>query len=180
MSPQWKAVFVQIYNNYSTDTLSYIFIDGTFVTRETKIITTSSEVPEQGGTTFSLVTTGEKYFWDNKQDALISGSTIKTINGNSILGSGNLVVSGLPSVTTTDNGKVLKVVNGGWEPSTGGSGLPSVTTTDNGKVLKVVDGGWEPSTESSGLTNPGTLPSFSATVSGEVLTIAWNAGTLPS
>jgi len=32
--------------------------------------------------------------FNNKQDALVSGTNIKTINGNSILGSGNLVVSG--------------------------------------------------------------------------------------
>ena len=31
---------------------------------------------------------------DGKQDELISGTTIKTINGDSVLGSGNLVVSG--------------------------------------------------------------------------------------
>ena len=32
--------------------------------------------------------------WNNKQNALVSGSNIKTINGNSLLGSGNLVVGG--------------------------------------------------------------------------------------
>lgn len=32
--------------------------------------------------------------WNNKQNALVSGSTIKTINNNSILGSGNLVITG--------------------------------------------------------------------------------------
>ena len=32
--------------------------------------------------------------WNNKQDALISGENIKTINGQSILGSGNLSISG--------------------------------------------------------------------------------------
>lgn len=30
----------------------------------------------------------------NKQDKLISGTNIKTINGNSILGSGDIVISG--------------------------------------------------------------------------------------
>ena len=32
--------------------------------------------------------------WNNKQAELISGTNIKTINGNSILGNGNLVISG--------------------------------------------------------------------------------------
>lgn len=31
---------------------------------------------------------------DDKQDSLISGTNIKTINGNSILGYGNLIISG--------------------------------------------------------------------------------------
>ena len=53
------------------------------------------------------------------QPVLESGVNIKTINGNSILDSGDLVISGgggsgLPTVTTADNGKVLRVVNGVW------------------------------------------------------------------
>ena len=32
--------------------------------------------------------------WNNKQNLLVSGSTIKTINGNSLLGSGNLSIGG--------------------------------------------------------------------------------------
>lgn len=32
--------------------------------------------------------------WNGKQDALVSGTNIKTINGNSLLGSGNLIVGG--------------------------------------------------------------------------------------
>jgi hypothetical protein len=31
---------------------------------------------------------------NDKQDTLVSGTNIKTINGNSVLGSGNLVISG--------------------------------------------------------------------------------------
>lgn len=31
---------------------------------------------------------------DTKQDTLVSGTNIKTINGNSLLGSGNIVISG--------------------------------------------------------------------------------------
>lgn len=46
------------------------------------------------------------------QKALVSGTNIKTFNGNSILGSGNLAVRELPAVTTSDNGKFLRVVNG--------------------------------------------------------------------
>ena len=36
----------------------------------------------------------------SKQDTLISGTNIKTINGSSILGSGNLTIGGSPTVLT--------------------------------------------------------------------------------
>lgn len=50
----------------------------------------------------------------SKQDKLVSGTNIKTINGESILGSGNLAVGGLPTVSASDNDKVLTVANGEW------------------------------------------------------------------
>lgn len=58
----------------------------------------------------------------------------------------------LPSVSWSDNGKVLTVKDSKWqavEPE-GGSGLPDVTTEDNGKTLKVVDGEWSVVTTSDG------------------------------
>lgn len=42
----------------------------------------------------SHVLPADRSRWNNKQDALISGENIKTINGQSILGSGNLSISG--------------------------------------------------------------------------------------
>lgn len=50
----------------------------------------------------------------SRQATLVSGTNIKTVNGNSLLGSGDLTVGGLPSVSASDNGKVLMVVNGAW------------------------------------------------------------------
>ena len=47
------------------------------------------------------VTTSDKSTWSGKQDALVSGTNIKTINGTSILGSGNLDVQTLPTVQGT-------------------------------------------------------------------------------
>lgn len=38
----------------------------------------------------------------NKQDTLVSGTNIKTVNGNSLLGSGNLVISGGASMTEVE------------------------------------------------------------------------------
>lgn len=51
---------------------------------------------------------------NTKQDVLVSGDNIKTINSQSLLGSGDLQVSGLPAVTSSDNNKILQVVNGAW------------------------------------------------------------------
>jgi len=50
----------------------------------------------------------------SRQAMLVSGINIKTINGTSLLGSGNISTAELPTVTTSDNGKVLQVVNGAW------------------------------------------------------------------
>ena len=47
------------------------------------------------------VTSSDKTTWSGKQDALVSGTNIKTINGNSILGSGNSDVQTLPTVSGT-------------------------------------------------------------------------------
>lgn len=127
--------------------------------------TYESKAAASGGTAVSLVTTGEKYTWNNKgngtitgitmngaskgtsgvvdlgtvitahqslsgkQDKLVSGTNIKSINGVSLLGSGDLAVSGLPTVTSSDNDKVLKVVNGVWAAAEGDGGS-SLTYTD--------------------------------------------------
>lgn len=62
---------------------------------------------------------GLSYFWSKiknalgyKQDALISGSNIKTINGSSILGNGDLTVGGDPTAMT--QAEVLTAVQNGW------------------------------------------------------------------
>ena len=44
--------------------------------------------------TNKFVTSSEKSNWNDKQDALISGTNIKTINNQSLLGSGNINISG--------------------------------------------------------------------------------------
>lgn len=47
------------------------------------------------------VTTSDKNTWSGKQDALVSGTNIKTINNQSLLGSGNITVQTLPTVEGT-------------------------------------------------------------------------------
>ena len=55
------------------------------------------------GSTNKTVTSTEKSTWSGKQDALVSGTNIKTINNESILGSGNITVSGGGGTTVTAN-----------------------------------------------------------------------------
>lgn len=64
---------------------------------------------------------GLEYFWGLinrlKQDTLRSGTNIKTVNGNSILGSGDLSVTGdciaYPSFEIDSNGHLI--MNGGQQ-----------------------------------------------------------------
>ena len=64
---------------------------------------------------------------------------VKTINSQAVTGTGNLTINELPSVSSTDNGKVLQVVNGAWalvSPATitSGSGTPSNSTGNDGDL----------------------------------------------
>jgi hypothetical protein len=104
------------------------------------------------------------------QESLVSGTNIKTINGQSILGSGNLEISGGGGssitvdtelsnsstnpvqnrvITTALSGKVgdvrigsSSIVNNGIATIPTSSVLPTVTTADEGKILRVSNGAW--------------------------------------
>jgi hypothetical protein len=70
---------------------------------------------------------------------LTSHQSIKTINNQTITGSGNVSLNTLPAVTSSDNGKVLMVVNGAWtlvNPVTlySGSGEPNNSQGNNGDI----------------------------------------------
>lgn len=64
----------------------------------------------------------------SRQATLVSGTNIKTVNNNSLLGSGNISLDTLPSVSASDNDKVLTVVSGAWAASTPSGGGGSQTT----------------------------------------------------
>lgn len=53
----------------------------------------SADLVDDTSTTNKFVTSSEKTTWDGKQNALVSGTNIKTINNESLLGSGNISVS---------------------------------------------------------------------------------------
>ena len=70
---------------------------------------------------------------------LTEHQSIKTINNQTITGTGNIDIHGLPTVTAADNGKILMVVNGAWAlvtPSTiyTGSGAPSSSQGNDGDI----------------------------------------------
>ena len=65
------------------------------------VSTLSGTVTAHTADTSIHVTTSDKSTWSGKQDALVSGTNIKTINGTSILGSGDLQVQSLPTVSGT-------------------------------------------------------------------------------
>lgn len=91
-----------------------------------------------------------------KQDTLVSGKNIKTVNGQSLLGEGNIDIEGGGASITVDDtfnpestnpvqNKVITAVMN--EAQTTLTALakqttPAVTTADNGKVLAVVNGVW--------------------------------------
>lgn len=70
----------------------------------------------------------------SRQAALVSGTNIKTVNGKSLVGSGNVSIAALPSVSNAQNGMVLMVVNGTWMAQP----LPIATAEQYGIVM--VDG----------------------------------------
>lgn len=74
---------------------------------------------ESGGTDLSLVTTDEKYVWNSKYDASNPPPyPVTSVNGST----GAVTIPTLPSVSSSDNDKVLKVVSGAWAAATGDSG----------------------------------------------------------
>ena len=75
----------------------------------------------------------------NNAGYLTAHQNIKTINGNTITGTGNVTINTLPNVSSSDNGKVLQVVNGVWtlvSPVTlySGSSAPNNSQGNNGDI----------------------------------------------
>lgn len=63
-------------------------------------------------TTHRTVSDTEKSTWSGKQDALVSGTNIKTINNESILGSGNITIQGGSGGSGDENVIEIVKVNG--------------------------------------------------------------------
>lgn len=65
-------------------------------------------------------------------DAVTSAGVVNKLAEDYVAPTGTL-----PTVTASDNGKVLKVANGAWAVGAEAVELPAVTAADAGKVLTV-------------------------------------------
>lgn len=83
---------------YCSDTLNtFTYIGGSWLNFDNQKVYENSPIPASvivEDSSNRLVSDSEKTTWNAKQDALVSATNIKTINGSSILGSGDLTVSG--------------------------------------------------------------------------------------
>lgn len=87
-----------------------------------------ADLVDDSTSTNKFVTASDKTAWSGKQDALVSGTNIKTINSTSLLGSGNLDIDSLPS-QTGQSGKFL--TTDGSAASWGTIDLSGYQTTSN-------------------------------------------------
>lgn len=102
--------------------------------------------------------------------------TFDTVAEGILAVSGAFSAAALPTVTGSDNGKVLVVAEGSWGKGAAPAELPTVTGSDNGKVLIVAEGAW-----GKGAV-PTELPAVSADDDGKVLGVvdgAWAVMSLP-
>lgn len=85
-----------------------------------------------------------------KQDALVSGTNIKTVNGTSVLGSGDISTTELPSQSgqsgkfLTTNGTTVSwaTVGGGGSSTLAGLSDVTLTSPSDGQVLTYDNGDW--------------------------------------
>lgn len=124
-------------NNTTNNPTDGVVDLGTVITSETQL---SKGATTGGGNAVTDITV------NNHQITLTKGSTfltshqsIKMINGNSLVGTGNVEIIAVPSFTSADNGKILGVVNGqlAWVTPTTiytGSGVPSSSQGNDGDI----------------------------------------------
>lgn len=68
--------------------------------------------------------------WNGKQDTLVSGTNIKTVNNESLLGSGNISVTGQQGEDGEDGVGIASVVQTTESTVSGGTNVITVTKTD--------------------------------------------------
>lgn len=104
--------------------------------------------------------------FNNKQAALVSGTNIKTVNGNSLLGSGNISVGGMSWVEVTGTSQTASVNTGYILNNASLVTLTLPTTAAIGDSIKVVGkgaGGWKIAQPSGDIIYFGNLTSTTGT-----------------
>ena len=117
---------------------------------------------------------------DGKYSCEIIGSSLKKLDSKFIgdIPWNKITNNPFPEVTTSDNGKIMTVVNGIWTAQTNWhpTELPSVSNSDNGKVLSVVDGTWTKTDA------PSSMPTVTSVDAGKFLRVSadglWVAETI--
>jgi hypothetical protein len=110
---------------------------GTVITSETSL--SKGNTSGSGNAVTDIAVSGHQITLTKGSTFLTSHQSIKTINGNTMTGSGNVSINELPTVTSSDNGKVLMVVNGAWSLVTpvsiySGSAAPNNSQGINGDI----------------------------------------------
>lgn len=122
--------------------------DGT--TRKLSDYATQANFTAHTASTTVHVTSTEKSTWNGKQDAISDLSTIRTNAESGATAYQNMITG------VTINGSAATITNKNASIAIEtGSGLPSVTSQDNGKILQVVNGQWALVTPSTIYTGQG-------------------------
>lgn len=130
------AKFGEIKSNENLEDINYQGNDGktmTILSLDERVTTLESEISQMNP---SELQDQVQQLQDGKQDILVSGTNIKTINGKSILGSGNIVVAG-EGGTVTD--EALQALNNNIENHVGNSQNPHGVTKGQIGLDKVVN-----------------------------------------
>ena len=110
---------------------------GTVITSETQL--SKGTTTGSGNAVTDITVNGHQITLAKGSTFLTSHQSIKTINNNSLVGTGNVEIIAVPSFTSADNGKILGVVNGqlAWVTPTTiytGSGAPSSSQGNDGDI----------------------------------------------
>lgn len=92
-----------------------------------------------------VMVNGVKYIIPRGQNVSVPGGVADVVRGMLDWPEADTPVNNdriLPIVSATDNGKILRVVDGKWAVSEETVELPAVSGDDDDKVLTVVDGVW--------------------------------------
>lgn len=109
----------------------------TFLTSETSL--SKGTTSGSGNAVTDISVNGHTITLTKGSTFLTSHQNIKTINNNSLVGTGNISIDTLPTVTSSDNGKILQVVNGAWALVTptaiySGTSTPNNSTGNDGDL----------------------------------------------